>query len=173
MTDALNHAQYLEGFYVSEVVPSVKARAIAATLRSQHAEIERLRAALVRRDDQRPFSRHDALRYRWLRDSMAYEILCDFPCDADGAKPSLPFGREKWPTALDAAIDGAMSDKPTNNRPGALLPERLVRFALRDLRAERRRLDGFLALGNESLRSAEYDDWIAALEAYARQYGAA
>lgn len=50
------------------------------------------------------------------------------------------------------------------------LPERLVRFTLRDLKAERARLDGFLALGNEVARAAEYDQWIAALEAYCRQY---
>ncbi len=59
---------------------------------------------------------------------------------------------------------------PTNSQPSALLPERLVRFTLRDLKAERARLEGFLALGNEVGRAAEYDQWIAALEAYCRQY---
>lgn len=44
MSDALQYAQYLEGFYVSEDVSAVKARAIAATLRAQHAELTRLRA---------------------------------------------------------------------------------------------------------------------------------
>ena len=53
------------------------------------------------------------------------------------------------------------------------LPERFVAFALRDLRADRKRLDGFLALGNEVKRAAEYDEWIAALEAYCAAHGIA
>lgn len=59
---------------------------------------------------------------------------------------------------------------PTNSQPSALLPERLVRFTLRDLKAKRERLEGFLLYGNEVGRAAEYDQWISALEAYCRQY---
>ena len=56
-------------------------------------------------------------------------------------------------------------------RPAQALPARLVLFTLRDLKAERKRLDGFLALGNEVGRAAEYDEWIAALETYAAAHG--
>lgn len=51
------------------------------------------------------------------------------------------------------------------------LPARLVRFTLRDLKADRKRLDGFISLGNEIERAAEYDEWIAALEAYCTAHG--
>lgn len=51
------------------------------------------------------------------------------------------------------------------------LPARLVRFTLRDLKAKRKRLDGFISFGNELERAAEYDEWIAALEAYADAHG--
>ena len=50
------------------------------------------------------------------------------------------------------------------------LPERFIRFALRDLRQERQRLKGFLSLGNEVTRAAEYDQWIAAVQAYVDQH---
>lgn len=53
----------------------------------------------------------------------------------------------------------------------APLPARFVQFTLRDLKAERKRLDGFLSLGNEIGRAAEYDEWIAALEAFAAAHG--
>lgn len=53
-----------------------------------------------------------------------------------------------------------------------LLPEQFVSFALRDLKANRKSLDSFLALGNEVERARKYDEWIAALEAYCTQYAA-
>ena len=54
--------------------------------------------------------------------------------------------------------------------PVELLPERLMRFTLRDLKWKRQRLEGFLSIGNEVHRAHEYDEWIAALEEYCKQY---
>lgn len=51
--------------------------------------------------------------------------------------------------------------------PAERLPARFVRFTLRDLKAERKRLEGFVAFGNEVDRAKEVDEWIAALERYA------
>ena len=47
----------------------------------------------------------DATRYAWLREHMAYKIICHFPPDEIGRVPSLPFGEESWPGGMDAAID--------------------------------------------------------------------
>ena len=54
------------------------------------------------------FARADAIdaeRYRWLREHMAYNIICDFKVPMGVSKPCLPVGRENWPTGLDAAMD--------------------------------------------------------------------
>jgi len=45
----------------------------------------------------------------------------------------------------------------------ALLPADLLAYMLREFKAERARLDGFIALGNEVKRADRYDRWIAAL----------
>lgn len=52
------------------------------------------------------------------------------------------------------------------------LPERFVRFAIRDLKNDIENLKGFNILGNELTRTAEYKEWLGALEAYyAEHYG--
>lgn len=74
--------------------------------------------------------------------------------------------------AILGAIAGAAPQQTAPQAPTVQpLPARLVRFTLRDMQAERKRLDGFLALGNEAARAAEYDEWIAALEAYCGAHG--
>lgn len=53
-----------------------------------------------------------------------------------------------------------------------LLPERFVRFAIRDLKDDIENLKGFNVLGYELSRAAEYKQWLSALEAYyAEHYG--
>lgn len=47
-----------------------------------------------------------------------------------------------------------------------VLPERFVRFAIRDYKENIRHLEGFVSLGNELARYAEYKEWLSGLEKY-------
>lgn len=94
--------------------------------------------------------------------------------EAHGAQHGISIDFMREPVAdIDAklrALDLARYECATPPAPSAPtvqpLPARLVRFTLRDLKTERKRLDSFISLGNEIERAAEYDEWIAALQAY-------
>lgn len=81
----------------------------------------------------------------------------------------------KWAGGKDAyrAMLIAAPAAPKQAEAHGLLPERLMRFLLRDLKTERADLAGFLSLNNEVRRAAEYDEWIAAVESYCQQYAPA
>ena len=88
-------------------------------------------------------------------------------------RPLSPFSRAPLAELRRYTI-GDRSGPAVSATPPAVqapLPARFVQFTLRDLKAERKRLDGFLSLGNEIGRAAEYDEWIAALEAFAAAHG--
>lgn len=84
-----------------------------------------------------------------------------------GAHATLP-GQPRDHLCMCATPQAQPATPPAVQAP---LPARFVQFTLRDLKAERKRLDGFLSLGNEIGRAAEYDEWIAALEAFAAAHG--
>lgn len=91
-------------------------------------------------------------------EQAAFEAWCPYR--------GSPDPRVVWAAAWKAATT-AHPQQPAREP----LPTRFVLFTLRDLKAERERLDGFLAFGNEVERAAETDQWIAALEAYAAAHG--
>lgn len=120
--DALALASYLEGFYVSEDVPAVKARAIAAELRRLHAETTNQKDWLVewrkweeeakRLTLENEALRKDAAWWRWLQD---HALAIDTVADPDnqvqiwhGTDPA----RCTYGKTLSEAVDAAMKEQP-------------------------------------------------------------
>lgn len=94
------------------------------------------------------------------------------------AAPAEPTGAE-WvdknvtgnPSLMQAMRNHAAAAAERGELPSTTvdyppLPDRLIRFTLRDLKAKREALNGFVAFGNELGRAREYDQWILSLERY-------
>jgi len=109
------------------------------------------------------------------KDAIDNEMVCAHIGVANGSARECLHKVINWHVmvALDPCVSSSAEALIQSGRDEAkadLLPERLVRFTLRDLRIKRQRLEGFLSIGNEVGRAKEYDEWIAALEAYCKGY---
>lgn len=70
----------------------------------------------------------DAARYRYLRKTIPYRVMCELPAFPDGRRAPAPCGSENWPAGLDAAVDGLRLGDKRHANPGVPTPQGLKRY---------------------------------------------